>query len=298
MASLNPTMAKIKEKIYVKSELGVQYANLDARLTKDEVSYLEKAHSIRTDVHRQCINCQARQVVKFWDVEHRKYKGRKFYVPCKFVPRGYGRSAQKVIDTLIGHGMSERKARLVSAAGADPVAWARLQFNFTLDTDTFEGAEKWRLRPYQKDQLRCSAQRLVLRQGRRCVSGSTMVLMANGLRKRIDRVRKGDMVGTQWGPKKVTRVYENGHQTLYSVFTSQGRVIEVTENHPFWVKRPVSDSLMPASVDPDDEGEWRSIVTGMTVGDEVAIASTKVGEVEMGWDKVMKIDISPYRPHV
>ena len=53
-------------------------------------------------------------------------------------------------------------------ATVDPVAWAELMFGFDDEDD------KWRIRNYQKEQLRCSAFRVAAREGRR--SGKTFIM--------------------------------------------------------------------------------------------------------------------------
>ncbi len=65
---------------------------------------------------------------------------------------------------------------------------------------------------------------------RRCLPGDAPVSMADGTRKRIDKVKVGDFVFTQYGPRKVTSVFHQGKQKLIRVATKFGQVIS-SENH-------------------------------------------------------------------
>lgn len=69
-------------------------------------------------------------------------------------------------------------------------------------------------------------------------SGETLVLMANGSKRRISRVRVGDRVVAtdpltgRRTPRKVTRVWV--HQDQIVRLTVNGDLIATTKDHPFW----------------------------------------------------------------
>lgn len=65
-------------------------------------------------------------------------------------------------------GIDPARAQLLLQSTQDPVAWAELMFGFS-DSDP-----TWYLRNYQKEQLRCTSQRIVIREGRR--SGKTFII--------------------------------------------------------------------------------------------------------------------------
>jgi len=165
-----PNLTEIKKKLYVKNEYGVEYQNPDARLDIQDIDWLSNKYGIRTDVHRSCINCQARQMIK--------YAGRRdddgniineFKVPCKGIakslPPGSAGTLRKMI---VENNMDPERAQLLLKSTIDPVAWATLMFGFD-DADP-----TWNLRSYQKEQLRCTSEKLVIREGRR--SGKTFII--------------------------------------------------------------------------------------------------------------------------
>ncbi len=59
---------------------------------------------------------------------------------------------------------------------------------------------------------------------RRCLPASAPVTMADGSKKRVDKIRVGDLVLTQFGPREVTNVFQQGRQELVKIVTSRGSV--------------------------------------------------------------------------
>ena len=128
----------------------------------------EQAAKIRA--HSMCLNCQARQVIKYEGWKDRKdveIKG--FNVRCDFVPFGTPPGSKKLLERYITeHDLDRQDALRYLRSAVDPAAWCEVMFGFRSKNS------KWRLRPYQKEQLRCSSKRMVVREGRR--SGKTFAM--------------------------------------------------------------------------------------------------------------------------
>lgn len=150
---------KIEDCLYTKNEYGVVYQIPKPDVPQDLIDYFKENHNIRTDVHDMCIACQIRQLYKYDNEDE-------FKVKCNFVPRTLPKgSAEKLKEIALKSNIPEDRAKKLLLSTIDPVAWAELMFGFD------DSNPKWRLRSYQKSQLRCSSSRMVLREGRR--SGKT-----------------------------------------------------------------------------------------------------------------------------
>lgn len=171
---------KVKEQLYISNRFDYWYQDPEARVDKKLVEYFKKEYKIKTDVHRSCINCQMRQIVKYkHHVDESRQKERDegkpvnpldFRVKCKFIPRGLpGLNQSRVLEEAARLEIHPADAKRMLLSSIDPVAWAELMFGF--DDENIGTENEWAIRNYQKEQMRCSAQRLVLRQGRR--SGKT-----------------------------------------------------------------------------------------------------------------------------
>lgn len=84
-------------------------------------------------------------------------------------------------------------------------------------------------------------QALVLKSGRQCSKtgkGENMVLLSNGLRKRLKDIKVGDLIismGRDFRstPKKIINTVDAGNKNCYRIRTRLGAVVEVAETHPF-----------------------------------------------------------------
>lgn len=154
------SFSEIRKKLYIQNEYGVEHQDPDASLPPEDVKYLKDKYDIMTDVHRTCISCQARQIIKYNEA---------FQIPCKGIPRALPPGSSTMVKKLIAElDISLERAKLIARSTVDPVAWAELMFGFSDDKPT------WHLRNYQKEQLRCSSRKMVLREGRR--SGKTFII--------------------------------------------------------------------------------------------------------------------------
>jgi hypothetical protein len=185
----------IRDKLYSRNDkFDVEYQNPDARLDDKDVEYL-KSIGIKTDVHRTCINCQARQLIKYHNggPDHKQ----KFEVPCGFIKNRLPAGARSTIDKMVQAGHTKFDAELYLKSTVDPVAWCNLMFGFRDDNP------KFRLRNYQKEQIRCTSERMVIREGRR--AGKTFSMAVKLLYMAFNMQCEGgrDSEGNQiWrGPK-------------------------------------------------------------------------------------------------
>jgi hypothetical protein len=157
---IDPSVREAAKKVlYQINEYGIEHCLPDARLPEEIVKYFVDNYGIRGELHRTCVNCQIRQLIKY-DGEESRFK-----VKCAGVPRGVPGAASKINELATASDISPERAKKLLLSTVDPVAWIELMFGFD-DTNP-----SWHLRSYQKEQLRCNATRCVIRQSRR--SGKT-----------------------------------------------------------------------------------------------------------------------------
>lgn len=179
-------LESIKKKLYITNEYGVTYQDPEARLSNEEINWLSKEYGINTEWHRSCINCQARQLIKYAEKPDKNGNyNKKFQIPCKGIvkslPPGSATTLKKMV---VEQNLDPERAELLLKSTVDPVAWATLMFGFN-DADP-----TWHLRPYQKEQLRCTSEKLVIREGRR--SGKTFIIALKLLYLAMNReIHKG-----------------------------------------------------------------------------------------------------------
>ena len=147
--------------LYEINEYGVSHHKIAADIPEDVIQYYKENYNINTELHKTCISCQIRQIEKYPNEK-------KFIVPCKGIPRGLpAGSAEKLEEIARTTNIPKEQAKKLMLATIDPAAWAELMFGFD-DKDS-----KWKLRSYQKEQLRCTSKRIAIREGRR--SGKTFM---------------------------------------------------------------------------------------------------------------------------
>lgn len=66
---------------------------------------------------------------------------------------------------------------------------------------------------------------------RRCIPKGSLVHMADGKLKPIDKVEVGDTVLTRMGDKKIKSVFYQGKQAILAIFMEDGRFFRCTPNH-------------------------------------------------------------------
>ena len=93
------------------------------------------------------------------------------------------------------------------------------------------------------------------------VTGDTMVLMADGLERRIDELRVGDMVHTDHGPMRVQDVMIGYEAEIAEIVFADGKVLQVTSDQNLPTDREVQsivikqfgDSVYGVMLDQDAE---------------------------------------------
>jgi len=274
-----PSFEKLKKKLFTTNEFGVEYQDPLARLTDQEIEECAKEYGIRTDVHRMCVNCQLRHLIKYKDKKFKDPETNemvsvdKFDIKCSFVPKNMPPELVAKYHQLVNSGKDPAIAQKVLMAAIDPVAWAELAFGFD------DNNEEWHLRSYQSEQLRCSSDRIVVREGRRCLSKNTPIMMKDGTWKPIYKMRPGDEIITMKNYKpdisQVSYLWNNGTQNVWEVKTFNGLKLVLTSNHPLLVYR-------------NDQKKYIDIDRGLVPGDFIATYRS-LEDNELYWEQIESI---------
>ncbi|MBI2005650.1 MAG: DEAD/DEAH box helicase family protein, partial [Candidatus Aenigmarchaeota archaeon] len=160
---------QIRSKLYTTNEYGFEHQVPDVQLSQEEIEWLVKNYKIRTSldngipIHRTCINCQTRQLMKYENFKDPAGKtSNSFSVKCDFIPGALPPGSKDLLKKYQEESnVDSERALLYLKSTIDPVAWLSLMFGFSDDNSD------WRIRDYQKEQQRCTSKRLVLRIGRR-----------------------------------------------------------------------------------------------------------------------------------
>jgi hypothetical protein len=176
---------QIKNELYVINEYQITHQDPEAKASESLLKTFES--KINTDTSRACINCQIRQ--------HYKYGENK--IKCSFTPRKLPDSAASKIDQIAKETeFSREHATKLLKASIDPVAWCELMFGFS------DKLDKWFIRAYQKEQIRCTSQRVAILEGRR--SGKTFALalklIYHAYNTKLERGRDSQGVPVYMGP--------------------------------------------------------------------------------------------------
>lgn len=230
--------SQLKDKLYVTNEYGVTYQNPVAVLTQEEVDFAAKEWGINTNLHRTCINCQIRQMLKyesFTDSETQE-KHKKFSVPCKGIPKGMPKGTAAALDSMVDGGMKRERALLLLQSQVDPVAWAELMFGFSDSKPTDH------IRSYQKEQLRCSSRRIVIREGRR--AGKTFIVALKLLYFIFNRtVATYDNEGNEGVSGPLVMIVTPYQSQLINVFNEMERLLKRNKDLIAAVTTASADSL-------------------------------------------------------
>lgn len=256
---------KLKDRLYVQNEFDVVYQDPTARLTDREIELAKKELNIRTDVHRMCVNCQIRQRMKydgFRQVNSETGEDKivnEFMVPCNFVPKELSPEMTSAYYDLVGQGVDPERAKKLLMATVDPVVWAELMFGFT------DGDETWQLRDYQKEQLRCNAQRYVLREGRR--SGKTFIVALKLLflifnRKIESRNAEGETIWT--GP--AIMIVTPFQSQLTNVFNEMEKLLKKNESLASYIMKQGGASLYTKTPNFKMEFSNGGLINGFVTG--------------------------------
>ena len=231
---MHPKLQKlINDEIYSINEYGIQHQSPSAKTPKELIEYFSKEHNINTDTHRTCINCQIRQIYKYGKNE----------IKCNFIPRKLpDGAASKIAEISESTGIPEAQATKILKASIDPVAWTELMFGFD-DKD-----EKWFLRNYQKEQLRCTSKRIAVREGRRSGKSFAMALklLYYAFNMKVDRGRDSQGNIVYMGPSimivtpyqaQLTNIFEEMEKLLKRNVELRSEVLSGTGDS-LYVKTP------------------------------------------------------------
>ncbi len=182
------------DRLFVVNEYGYKHQSPGAIPDPELVEHYGKEYGIRTDLHRTCLNCQIRQVEKYKQFNSDKPP---FAIECsgiaKKLPTG---AAQKLKQIAASSDIPYERAKKLMLSTIDPVAWIELMFGFT-DKD-----DEWNVRSYQKEQIRCTANRVVIREGRRTGKTFAMALklLYHVFNTEVKRGRNSEGETTTRGP--------------------------------------------------------------------------------------------------
>lgn len=123
-----------------------------------------------------------------------------------------------------------------------------------------------------------------------CLAGSTLINLADGTQKRIDRITPGERVQT-WDDGKlttevVTRSGSNGYDQVYDMTTTSGKVVRANGKHPFlvqtggeveWVQLKNLKLGQRIVTSPDSGGNTK----GWSVGRRIAVSLRSAGAFVM-----------------
>lgn len=151
----------------------------------------------------------------------KKRTGGEFYPRCR-------RSTDEWAAAL-SQGLSPEAAKIVWAT-EDPVEWAKQELD-------------WHARWYQCQALRCTSQKIALRQGRRCLAKGTLVMTPAGPTK-IEDLKVGDIVYDENGnPVKVFDVIDQGIQYVYDLVNHGILLASCTLDHKWLIRHLGKDNL-------------------------------------------------------
>jgi len=202
---------QIEQKLYEVNEYGYTHQRTGVVLADDEVQWLVDNYKIKTHyadsngktvkMHPMCLACQARQVFKY---ENARTKNNEpiegFNVPCKFLPASLPPGSKKLLKQYQTQSKTDpERALLYLKSSIDPASWCSLMFGFNDNTPN------WKLRPYQKEQIRCSTLRFVARQGRRSGKSFSIALkmIYYAFTLQVDRGVDGEGKPVVQGPEMI-----------------------------------------------------------------------------------------------
>lgn len=243
---------EIEGTLYTANEYGYKHQRENAKLDTHQIEYLKAEHGLKTEhtdpetkeqfkIHNMCLNCQARHILKYrTTVNPTPFSS----VRCNFVRGELPTGSSKLLRDLIAEGnIDERIAKLVIQSTVDPASWAELMFGFNDDNPD------WKLRWYQKEQLRCTASRLTIREGRRSGKSFAVALKLLGHAYNTKIIASYDHTGkpSYRGPKivivtpfqsQLTIIFDEMEKLLKRNPELESQVIR-TKGSALYAKQPV-----------------------------------------------------------
>lgn len=217
-------------------------------------------------IHPMCVGCQVRHILKYKD--HPIAEGKPFQIQCNGVPGALPKEAKQQIEQFISqNAMDRERAELIWRSAVDPVAWAELMFGFSDKPDENEKTEP--VRWYQKLQERCTAKRIVLRQGRR--SGKTFAMCLKLLyyvfNMQLPKGRDANGVQKYGGPQII--VVTPFQAQLTNIFSELEKLLHRNEHLASQVETKHAGSLYIKSPFFKMEFSNKATISGFVTGVEV-----------------------------
>lgn len=221
------------------------YSLLDDDEFKDVESTIYEGKNIPDNLHDICKNCIANCREKYngyVDAKGTLYKDG-FAVNCKFIPKDEIFVNKKVKQLISGEEFEELNAF------HNALLWAKRHL---VNPDT---GEPWKPRSYQVPPAMCTAQRIVMRFGRRCLPAGTPILMADGVEKSIEKVKVGEKIKSlneknlTFIDSEVINFWENGEREIYRITLRNGMHLDCTANHPLYIWLPLQEKYSWVSVE-------------------------------------------------
>lgn len=200
--------------LYETNKWNFSYVRYDKKPPERLVKAYKDKYKINTDCHHSCLNCQIHHINKYKDqleLEDEKLKeetgkglDKWFPVSCNYIPKGIHASYKDKLELLKAKGVDEKRAKRLIMASVDSASWLELMFGFDDDSAKDEDLRKhYYLRWYQKFTSRCSANRMVLRWGRRSGKSavSALKLLHYMFNNKVFYARNSEGIEMYRGPK-------------------------------------------------------------------------------------------------
>lgn len=119
--------------------------------------------------------------------------------------------------------------------------------------------------------------------GLMCMTGDTLVRMADGSEKRLDAMRAGDRIATydrgELAASRVAAMKSSGRDSVYKITTTSGKIVRANQRHPF------------LTITPDGELAWTRVKSLTTTHRIVTVPDS--GESGKGLPAPLKVATNP-----
>lgn len=194
----------------------------------------------------KCHECVRKQIEKYKNhALDGKAVGQQFLVPCTGIPKDLITPIEKATK-------SDEELDIIKAL--------RSKVEFAKQFIKLDSGEPWVARWYQENVLDCTSRRKILRIGRRCLAPGSMILMADGTQKPIEKINIGECVvsfkNNEIAYRQVVNKFNNGIQDIYEIILENNMSVKCTANHPLLI---------------DNNKSWFTIENGLVVGNKIVV---------------------------
>ena len=210
-------------------------------------------------------------------------RGKVFNVPERRVKQRDNRLLQEEIDDLYERGAITAEEKIRLEVINSPSKWASVYL-----ADPENNSQFANVRFYQEDILETPSRFKIYRLGRQCLTGDTLIHMADGYYTPIIAVKPGDQIyafdslDQKIVIDTVTDQWSNGIKKVYRITTDYGRKIQCTSNHPFYANRSTDRT----------SGKWMSIDNGLSVHSKIAMVkkTNRYSEYHIAYETIEEIE--------